>query len=74
MAQQKIGVQYSVLVFKLSPGADGIWTETLLNSFGRGKDGQYPTAGVIFDAAGNLYGTTSAGGLYGDGTVFEITP
>ena len=61
-------------VFKLSPGADGIWTETLLNSFARGKDGQYPTAGVIFDAAGNLYGTTSAGGLYGDGTVFEITP
>jgi uncharacterized repeat protein (TIGR03803 family) len=61
-------------VFKLSPGADGIWKETLLNSFGRGKDGQYPTAGVIFDAAGNLYGTTSAGGLYGDGTVFEITP
>jgi uncharacterized repeat protein (TIGR03803 family) len=61
-------------VFKLTPGADGHWTETLLNSFGRGKDGQYPTAGVIFDAAGNLYGTTSAGGLYGAGTVFEIIP
>jgi uncharacterized repeat protein (TIGR03803 family) len=29
---------------------------------------------VILDAAGNLYGTTSAGGTYGYGTVFEITP
>jgi uncharacterized repeat protein (TIGR03803 family) len=29
---------------------------------------------LIFDAAGNLYGTTSAGGTYGYGTVYELTP
>ena len=61
--------------FKLTPGASGTWTETLLNSFGRGKnDGQYPYAGLTIDAAGNLYGTTSGGGAYGFGSVFEITP
>jgi uncharacterized repeat protein (TIGR03803 family) len=39
-----------------------------------GLDGTYPYAGLIFDADGNLYGTTSAGGSHGDGTIFEITP
>ena len=33
-----------------------------------------PVASLIFDAAGNLYGTTVAGGTYGYGTVFELTP
>jgi uncharacterized repeat protein (TIGR03803 family) len=37
-------------------------------------DGFFPDAGVIFDAAGNLYGTTSSGGAYGYGTVFELSP
>src|ERR1700728_1339600 len=35
-------------------------------------DGSFPYAGLIADAAGNLYGTTSSGGAYGDGTVFEL--
>jgi len=39
-----------------------------------GKDGQRPYTGLIFDTAGNLYGTTDGGGAYGYGTVFEITP
>ena len=39
-----------------------------------GKDGANPDAGLIFDAAGNLYGTTSAGGAFGKGTVFKLTP
>jgi uncharacterized repeat protein (TIGR03803 family) len=39
-----------------------------------GTDGEDPYAGLIFDAAGNLYGTTSEGGAYGGGTVFEFTP
>jgi uncharacterized repeat protein (TIGR03803 family) len=66
-------------VFKLAPNADGSWTESILHSF-NGKDGERPEAGLIFDAAGNLYGTTSAGGALrlcqgdGCGTVFKLTP
>ena len=61
-------------VFELSPQADGIWTEQVLHSFGNGTDGQNSTADLIFDAAGNLYGTTTMGGTYYGGTVFELTP
>ena len=39
-----------------------------------GTDGAGPYAGLIFDAGGNLYGTTAEGGTYGVGTVFEVTP
>jgi uncharacterized repeat protein (TIGR03803 family) len=63
------------VVFKLSPPAPGrrAWTETVLHSF-NGKDGAEPRAGLIRDAAGNLYGTTYAGGAHGSGTVFKLTP
>ncbi|HEX8815269.1 MAG TPA: choice-of-anchor tandem repeat GloVer-containing protein [Terriglobales bacterium] len=61
------------IVFELSPGQVGSWTQKVLHSFD-GTDGQGPMAGVTFDAAGNLYGTTVYGGTYNDGTVFEITP
>jgi uncharacterized repeat protein (TIGR03803 family) len=37
-----------------------------------GTDGSDPVAAVTFDSAGNLFGTTSAGGASGDGTIFEI--
>ena len=60
-------------VFELTPAAGGTWTEKVLHSFGSGTDGTYPWAGLIFDAAGNLYGTTSGGGTAG-GTLFELTP
>lgn len=43
------------------------------HSFGRGTDGASPTAALIRDVAGNLYGTTVFGGLYGDGTVFKVS-
>jgi uncharacterized repeat protein (TIGR03803 family) len=55
--------------------ANGTWNETVLYSFcklANCADGDYPTAGVIFDAAGNLYGTTSEGGAYENGTVFQF--
>ena len=63
-------------VFELSPASGGGWTETVLHSFSNnGLDGIYPFAGpLIFDAAGNLYGTTYWGGAYGVGTVFELRP
>ncbi len=67
-------------VFKLAKnqGKPG-WTETVLytfkgTAFGGGSDGANPYGGVIFDAAGNLYGTTEWGGPTAMGTVFELSP
>ena len=59
-------------VFQLTPSSGG-WTETILHSF-TDSDGSEPFASLIFDSAGNLYGTTSYGGATGHGTVFELTP
>jgi uncharacterized repeat protein (TIGR03803 family) len=50
------------------------WKGTVLHSFGQGTDGWYPDAAVIFDKKGNMYGTTSEGGPFGFGTVFEMSP
>jgi uncharacterized repeat protein (TIGR03803 family) len=75
-----LGGTYSVgAVFRLAPNADGSWSEKVLHSFNNsfnfnGTDGFYPAAGLIFDSSGHLYGTTLYGGLYGDGTVFALTP
>lgn len=68
------GVYNLGTIFELSPSTGGIWTETFLHHFGSGHDGASPIAGLIFDASGNLYGTTIAGGAYNSGTVFELTP
>lgn len=62
-------------VFELSPQQNGSWSFKVLHSFG--YTGQ-PDAGVIFDKAGNLYGTTTYGGPLicfgsGCGTVFKLT-
>jgi uncharacterized repeat protein (TIGR03803 family) len=65
-------------VYKLSPNSDGKWTETLLHNFAGGQDGIDPLTSLIFDQAGNLYGTTFRGGSSncwdGCGTVFELSP
>ena len=66
--------RYGGTVFELTPTAGGGWTEKVLHSFATARTGLVPTAGLIFDAAGNLYGTTAYGGAYGAGTVFELTP
>jgi uncharacterized repeat protein (TIGR03803 family) len=65
------------VVFKLSPNASG-WTETVLHAFS-GGDGANPSAGLIFDTKGNLYGTASAGGRFtcqgaGCGVIFQLYP
>jgi uncharacterized repeat protein (TIGR03803 family) len=64
-------------VFQLMPSG----ALTVLYSFTGGSDGGDPTAGLIADTAGNLYGTTLEGGAtgscnrpYGCGTVFQLTP
>lgn len=71
------------VIFELSPSGSS-WTEMVLHTFTGGSDGAYPVAGLIFDAAGNLYGTASAGGnstsgcvyqrIDGCGVVFELLP
>src|ERR1700720_1078785 len=49
-------------------------TEQVLWSFGNGTDGQEPYAGLLdVGAPGTLYGTTSAGGTYHNGTLFSLT-
>jgi uncharacterized repeat protein (TIGR03803 family) len=60
-------------VFELSQSG-GKWTEKVLYFFTGNTDGGTLDAGVIFDNAGNLYGTTASGGKYSTGTVFELTP
>jgi uncharacterized repeat protein (TIGR03803 family) len=61
-------------VFELTPSM-GKWTFHLLHSFD-GTDGDSPTAGLIFDSSGSLYGTTLAGGTgctLGCGVVFKLS-
>ena len=56
-------------VFKLTAGG----TETILHNFAGTPDGAYPTAGVVLDPAGNLYGTTRQGGAQNSvGTIYKI--
>ncbi|MGA8153222.1 MAG: choice-of-anchor tandem repeat GloVer-containing protein [Terriglobales bacterium] len=64
------------VVFELISNGDQTWTEKILFDFygTHGKNGEFPAGGLIFDAAGNLYGTTRLGGVAGLGTVFELMP
>jgi uncharacterized repeat protein (TIGR03803 family) len=62
------GTDNAGTVFKLTP--NGI--ETVLHSFGPGNDGGFPYGDLIIDSKGNLYGTTSGGGIGGNGTVFKV--
>jgi len=67
-------------VFKMTPGGNGQWTESILYSFQGTNDGKAPVSELIFDEAGNLYSTTYDGGGQGTctnggcGTVFELSP
>jgi len=68
-------------VFELSPVSGGGWLFAVLHAFTGGVDGGSPAATLVFDSAGNLYGTTEAGGILTDcafsggcGVVFELSP
>jgi len=65
------GSQNAGVVYKLSPTGQ----ETVLHSFkGESADGASPKTGVVMDQAGNLYGTTAAGGANNQGVVYKLTP
>jgi uncharacterized repeat protein (TIGR03803 family) len=65
------------VVFELSPNGIENGGETVLYTFcslANCTDGANPAyTYVIFDSAGNLYGTTKTGGAYGYGVVFELS-
>ena len=63
------------VVFELSPGSNGTWTEKVLHSFTGGDDGGNPYASsVVLDSSGNLYGMARGGGAHDYGVVFDLTP
>jgi uncharacterized repeat protein (TIGR03803 family) len=71
------GVMGCGTVFELTPPTTpgGAWTEKVLHSFsGQNGDGATPLAGLALSSTGVLYGTTSAGGTAGKGTVFAVEP
>jgi uncharacterized repeat protein (TIGR03803 family) len=61
------------VVYELSPSAGG-WAEVVIYNMAGQTSGYFPYSGVIFDSAGNLYGTTSMGGAYNYGAVYQLTP
>jgi choice-of-anchor C domain-containing protein len=62
------------VVFRLTPPTSGTtWTETVLHRFTGGNDGAAPVD-INMDAAGNIYGTTGAGGISDKGVAYKLTP
>src|ERR1035438_312038 len=72
------GVREGGAVYKLSSVKEGKnkgeWKERVIYSFKGEADGSSPWAGVVLDAAGNIYGTTTSGGKDNGGTIFELLP
>jgi uncharacterized repeat protein (TIGR03803 family) len=65
-------------VYEMVHSGAGTWSEKILYAFAGGNDGSSPSDQLVWDAVGNLYGTTNSGGgntpLCGCGTVFELSP
>ena len=63
------------VVFKLAPGANNTWAETILYTFSSGADGSTPDAGLTLDrSSGKLYGTAEYTFGHSTGVVFELAP
>ena len=70
------GITKAGLVFKLTPMPDGHWDESVIYNFNASHvlGGYNPYGGVIADAAGDLYGSTSSGGGEDCGVVYKLSP
>jgi hypothetical protein len=65
------GKGLSGVAFRIRPGSDGHWAETVLYAFSDGNAPQNPTAGVISDGRGNLYGP-ALGGVTARGVIYRL--
>ncbi len=61
-------------VFELTPAGSGYSASAIYQFSNYSRDGSSVAGGLIFDRAGNIYGSTSEGGPQGGGTVFELSP
>jgi len=67
------GANGAGVVYKLTPGSAG-WLQTVIHTFQGRPDGSAPYPTPVLDAAGNLYGTTNAGGAHNLGIVYMLAP
>lgn len=75
--QKLLRTTYVGLMIVLLTLASSAWAaeyKALYKFRAGGGDGWYPHCSLIFDTAGNLYGTTLQGGSHGAGTVFKLSP
>ena len=68
------GANGSGVVFEMRPTRSGEWDFKTLYSFQGAPDGVFPYGALLFDATGNLYGTTYYGGTNGLGAVYQLSP
>jgi uncharacterized repeat protein (TIGR03803 family) len=68
------GTWDSGVIYQLAPGTGGTYTESVLYSFGDLADASTPNGPLAMDSTGTLYGVTSLGGVFDDGTVFKFVP
>jgi uncharacterized repeat protein (TIGR03803 family) len=62
------------VIFKLAPGSNGHWTESVAYRFQGAPDAGFAYNGMVGDGAGNFYGATVHGGTNDDGTIYKFTP
>jgi uncharacterized repeat protein (TIGR03803 family) len=68
------GMAITIAALSFAGSASAAPVETVLYTFAGASDGHVPFAGLIANEQGTLYGTTNAGGIGNNGTVFKLTP
>lgn len=62
------------ILFKLAPGANGTWTESVVHRFHGPPDAAFAYNGLVADSAGNFFGATVHGGSDGEGAIYKVAP